>query len=415
MRVIPVVASASLLGVPTDILKTIVSHFDTLNDLATFNLTSTLAYESIKSILEFKNLCQTSYDGTWPNLVIDTENLQDPSNCLKHINKLLFIYKRVHINGPADQVAAFISLISTPPQVIDQVTFDLSFPRGTSHKNVGRKKINNNGFISAEELALVFEAAGAKKLDIDLFSHPISNRVSKALAKYLQSSSIQALKLGGIQLDSRHMTSLIKLLPVSNISKLSVTKIPFGEGIPEWIELFAETLNQTSLRHVDLSSNSLQPDEAITLFSAISSASKLQSLNVAKNMLGVPGIEALIEHLPRSNIMELDLSSTYGHVISPVIDSLPLFTSLRRLGLRANLIDDEDVESLSTVLRHTNLTELDISQNYITEMGIRELAAGVSGSKLKRLNVMSSMNAGGYDMVLENAMPPRSKLILEYI
>jgi Ran GTPase-activating protein (RanGAP) involved in mRNA processing and transport len=180
---------------------------------------------------------------------------------------------------------------------------------------------------------------------------------------------LEALKLSNNQIDVQGARLLLKLIP--------------------------------TIRKLDLSSNELGDEGAITLFDAAVSSTSLRTLILSSNQLTVACVPSLVALLGQSTplrSLHLDHNSLGLEGVTMIVKALAGNTTLEKLGLRANKIGDEGLKCISDFLmqQHHNasrwpyakccpLHTLLIGYNGITIEGVKSLTALISSAKIRKL------------------------------
>jgi Ran GTPase-activating protein (RanGAP) involved in mRNA processing and transport len=175
--------------------------------------------------------------------------------------------------------------------------------------------------------------------------------------------------------------------------------------------LNAQLLEQlSSVTSLDLSRQSLTDEDITQLAQALSTNTRLTSLNVSLNHIGAEGAKAL-----STNTTLTSLNVSLNHIGAEGAKALSTNTTLTSLNVECNQIGDEGAKALST---NTTLTSLNVSLNQIGDEGVKALSTnphltslsidrnniGDEGAKALSTNThLTSLNVGRNEIGDEGA------------
>ena len=174
----------------------------------------------------------------------------------------------------------------------------------------------------------------------------------------------------------------------SSLESFTLKCCRFGD--PSAVRLLAQGLRRNgNLRYVTIRSCFVENGHALddlslgTLIQALELNTKLTTLDVSGNKCLDRGMAALATLLDRTHMQKLDISSQCierdeSMNISMLVASLGRTTSLQRLDLRFNKLNDEDMAYLAAALSHNeSIRFLGLASNQIGNVGLSILASKV--------------------------------------
>ncbi|PIO23048.1 hypothetical protein AB205_0137950, partial [Aquarana catesbeiana] len=158
-----------------------------------------------------------------------------------------------------------------------------------------------------------------------------------------------------------------------------------------------EALTTSRIEELQLSSNHLTDSSCPHLASGIRNNQALRRLDLAKNNLEGPHFRDLMEALTTSRIEKLQLKNTHltdsscPHLASGIRNN----KTLRTLDLSVNKLEGPHFRDLMEALRTSQIEELQLWCNQLTDSSFPHLASGIRNNQtLRRLN-LSDNNLGG--------------------
>ncbi len=127
-------------------------------------------------------------------------------------------------------------------------------------------------------------------------------------------------------------------------------------------------------------------DRQLVLLSAILPSLNVKVLNLSHNPFEYVGMLALADALPKTQITDLNLSSTCGCALEKIIQILPQ-TKIQILDLYGLDILERDLESLIWKLPETQIRDLDLGANKITDPLLGFLMDCLPETKVEKLNL----------------------------
>jgi Ran GTPase-activating protein (RanGAP) involved in mRNA processing and transport len=180
----------------------------------------------------------------------------------------------------------------------------------------------------------------------------------------------------------------------SSITHLSLA----GNSTDEAIEVVAEALCfHDSLTSLDLKNSWVCPHEADVLSSVLENSMTLTNLDLGGNWLKDEGAVMLSSFLPFSNVSVLNLSNNWIALqgFAAIAGALKMAQALDTVVLNGNKAGDEGAEMIAGVLEDNHVIKtLDISDNQITSEGAKFIAASIKANKTLMSLKMRSNSLG---------------------
>ena len=196
-------------------------------------------------------------------------------------------------------------------------------------------------------------------IGLDLSENIISNVGAHYLAEVLPHSGLKELFLSWNKISNDGMRALATTMRGSSLTALRIGYQNVDEIIDDGFVCIAESLKDTNLAVLDMSSNSRRVEES--------------------------GVKALCDALPESRVLELRLQMVRVG-LQHLLVVLPQ-TVITHLDLANNQLDDEFVLLLADALPHTRLKVLNLWWNKITAVGAGHLARVLPATKIWFLNI----------------------------
>ena len=151
--------------------------------------------------------------------------------------------------------------------------------------------------------------------------------------------------------------------------------------------LLSPHLPNTKITSLDIGNNRIGI-EGMKALSPHLPNTKITSLDISNNRIGIEGMKALSPHLANTKLTSLDIAGNHigdggMKVLSPHLAN----TQLTSLNINNNGIGAEGIIALSPHLANTQLTSLDISNNWIGIEGIKVLSPHLANTQLTSLIV----------------------------
>jgi len=207
----------------------------------------------------------------------------------------------------------------------------------------------------------------------------------------LQTSSLTSLTLSTNSCEDDHKTlKLCKVLRMNcnTLTVLNLSSMRLRTG--EFTSLVDSIGACVHLQYLDMSQNHLHYGCLMDLLRATAEC-PLKAFNWSKNRLGSAGTFVLASHITQSCLLKSTLTELklrmcdIYHGLYHLGVALSLCTALCTLDLSNNAVFAHEVVD---ILENTSLTSLDISDNYISDYGMRHiLQRAVQSQSLKNLMV----------------------------
>eukprot|EP00934_Nitzschia_sp_Nitz4_P009484 Nitzschia sp. Nitz4//scaffold84_size84139//38929//40323//NITZ4_005197-RA/size84139-processed-gene-0.98-mRNA-1//-1//CDS//3329559030//9474//frame0 len=196
--------------------------------------------------------------------------------------------------------------------------------------------------------------------------------------------NLQELRLHGWHMDPISMEALLQGCEPKTISLLSLQACSFM-GEETFSQLRSFLSSQIQLHTLDLSYCRLGDLQMSQLLRTLStSLPGLTALHVGGNESSMDTLTAICQWMaqPACSLRDLNLRALWVHYsedglltktvqLDAFYQALQTNTSLERLSLSANCLDDRDLTPLTQALHTTNLVHLDLADNPYTEQGAR--------------------------------------------
>lgn len=201
---------------------------------------------------------------------------------------------------------------------------------------------------------------------LDLSKHPEAKDFLLELARHPEPLPLNTLISRSMSLEENHITSIAQTIAFRRLRKLDIAKNRIGDSV---IELLTRDSNLQHLRHLDLGFMGMT-QEAISEFAARGAEllGQLESLWLDHNAFGARGGHRLAHALPTDgNLRTLGLAGVgLGDMVMRLFGQAPALASLTSLDLGFNQLSDRGLLDLFAVYSPTNLRELKLSGNRLT-------------------------------------------------
>lgn len=302
-------------------------------------------------------------------------------------------------------------------------------------------RLNNTG------TSLVLDALRQKAPALSYFrpAKP-NNETSIALGRFYNNITIDYLDLNNLQITDAEAAGIAySFTQAKNISQLNLS---FNSFTPVGCEILMPSIPQ-SVIYLDIGWNYIQDDGAIVVSKNLLRLPNLTSLKVRGNAIGPEGAKALAYALPgtpieyydisynpspgttwpipgtvgvnaitdvlnKTNIKQLDISSTglaYDNV-GPLFKILPS-TKIWRFRIRFSPdIGDQGIALLAQVLPNTQITDLDLYKVGMTITGMRSFSEPFKKSKITQLFISNNQLNDDSAIILANSFPPSLQILI---
>ncbi|XP_040189755.1 NACHT, LRR and PYD domains-containing protein 3-like isoform X2 [Rana temporaria] len=253
-------------------------------------------------------------------------------------------------------------------------------------------------------------------------NHLTGSSCSHLASGIRNNQTLRTLDLSENNLEGPHFMDLMEALTKSRIEKLhldvnhltdsSCPHLAFGirnnqtlrilelsennlEG-PHFRDLM-EALKTSRIEILFLVGNHLSDSSCPHLASGIKNNQTLWTLNLSKNHLEGPHFRDLMEALTTSQIEELQLSnngltdSSCPHLASGIKNN----HTLRRLDLSENILEGPHIRDLMEALTTSCIERLDLKNNDLTDNSCPHLASGITNNQTLRILILSENNLEG--------------------
>jgi Ran GTPase-activating protein (RanGAP) involved in mRNA processing and transport len=247
---------------------------------------------------------------------------------------------------------------------------------------------------------------------LDLSYNNIGDKGISILAPHLRDFNIQTINFMSNHIGVIGIKALVQALP-DTILQMNLGGNNIGD---DGVKALAPFLNQSSMQELSLWDNSIS-DEGIKTLSLYLNASCLQSLNLQQNHISHEGIEVLAQYLNGSTLYQLYLwNNSIGdkgatalakHLWESKLNSLELVrngigdigvaalahalllskAALQTLILTSNRFGDAGTKALAQALSNSTLQFLDLGDNTIGDEGMKILAQHLVESAVKTLYI----------------------------
>ncbi|XP_040203072.1 NACHT, LRR and PYD domains-containing protein 3-like isoform X3 [Rana temporaria] len=230
---------------------------------------------------------------------------------------------------------------------------------------------------------------------LDLTVNNLEGPHFRDLMEALTTSRIEELRLSSNNLTDRscpHLTSGIRNNQTLRTLDLSDNNL---EG-PHFRDLM-EALTTSRIEELQLYDNHLTDRSCPHLASGIRNNQTLRTLDLSGNNLEGPHFRDLMEALTTSRIEELQLydnhltDSSCPHLASGIRNN----QTLRTLGLSENNLEGPDFRDLMEALTTSRIEELQLDNNHLTDSSCPHLASGIRNNQTLRTLDLSDNNLEG--------------------
>ncbi|XP_040188672.1 NACHT, LRR and PYD domains-containing protein 3-like isoform X2 [Rana temporaria] len=240
---------------------------------------------------------------------------------------------------------------------------------------------------------------------LDLSKNNLEGPHFRNLMEALTTSRIEELLLKNNNLTDSycpHLASGIRNNQTLRTLDLSVNNL---EG-PHFRDLM-EALTTSRIEELQLVGNHLTDSSCLHLASGIRNNQTLRRLNLGGNNLEGPHFRDLMEALTATQIEELQLrytdltDSSCPHLASGIRNN----QTLRRLNLSGNNLEGPDFRDLMEALTTSQIEELQLTSNQLTDSSCPHLASGIRNNQtLRRLNLSGNNLEGPHFRDLMEAL-----------
>ena len=243
--------------------------------------------------------------------------------------------------------------------------------------------VSSNYFRSAgcvKILSVVKSTIKLTKLDVSC---------NKVTINAIESSSYLSSK------NSLHKADTMIFKMMGNISSLNTLNLAntMVSGVA-LNDLVAALSHNEGLKELDISNNKLQTKDAIKIFQGIKHIKTLTKLDIAHNRITDEATECLSAILPNCReLVELNLSHNNFYNIAAL--DCKMILNLTKIDVSNNNIDKQTVNELSIFLSYcTKLEELNLANNDLQTKGAIELFKRLMWTTLKAINISGNCITG---------------------
>lgn len=219
--------------------------------------------------------------------------------------------------------------------------------------------------------------------ELDLSYNNLGPEGADALSPALERmSNLQKLGLEAVRLESNGMLMICSgVVGLRQLNELYLGKNNIGDtGIRGLANIFPYLTNLTVLK---INDNEIGPKGVAFLAPALDRLNKLKNLNIGNNNLSPLGVSMIIPHLPKSlEEFNMEKVGAINDCIVNLTEILPLFEKLKSLSLDNNQITSEGVQAIVNILPKLNLVYLGLIG---CEIGIHRKAISLAGSSTEVL------------------------------
>ncbi|XP_073465174.1 NACHT, LRR and PYD domains-containing protein 3-like [Aquarana catesbeiana] len=215
------------------------------------------------------------------------------------------------------------------------------------------------------------------------------------LMEALTTSRIEELQLSSTHLTDSSCTHLASGIRNNRtLKRLSLSKNNL-EG-PHFRNLM-EALTTSRIEELQLENNDLTDSSSPHLASGIRNNRTMRTLNLSRNNMEGPHFGKLMAALPTSLIEELQLKDSHltdsscPHLASGIRSN----QTLRMLNLSKNKLEGHNFSNLMEALTTSQIEELHLSSNDLTDSSCPHLASGIRNNQTLRTLILSKNNLEG--------------------
>ena len=253
--------------------------------------------------------------------------------------------------------------------------------RMTSSRCTSACYSSKNPSIASNQLKKIYKAK-CEDMDIPILSDQESRFITYCLSNF-KNRHFQMKESG---LGSKSAVAIGKVLKCANFAYVDLSKNSIGdEGI---FLLLKEICDSQTIAHLDVSNNDITPEGFEKISKILSFHPSIASFDISsyeglhRNRLSTQGAEFLFKSLQANKILQfLSLSGTcLGEGIEFISQGLMNNDSLVFLDISNNAIQGKNIENLSRAIISTQLKEINLSSNKISDDGCEFLANMMVGA-----------------------------------
>lgn len=393
--VMAIPGSMGFAKLPAELLLPIVSNIGSYNDLIAFNMTSKAVFPLIRPIFDFATACQIPSNEVWTNhnLEVETDPIIDLNRCAAHLMRFSYLYQTIVFEGHPNYVTALFELITDPLETIVDVKFR-------------RRSLNS------QNLNEFIVSIGAGWINLYLYRQVINEAMVNLLARAIDRRFTPQSRIQGIIFDVMNQRipgiffgNFFESLPFSDLRRLSIT----GGLNMHFVLKLATAMPKSQLTSFEYyivygSSNELQ-----VLGSALVLTPTLKRVSFRFAQPSNSILEGMIPGLNGSRLEELEIIHGSNMDFSvALITQLP--PSLKILNLSGNLISNEVVVHLFSVISRSNLKSINLNYNnaQLNSSHVQQITDSILASHLTSINLAENGIDAECDAILETARVGRT-------
>ena len=230
-------------------------------------------------------------------------------------------------------------------------------------------------------LAVIFKGIRNDEEAVELIRHFSESSVSQGVHSFLMAPSSNP---GRYQMEiPAELTARLFDADWSDLREIAVNQLAIG---PEGAKTLAEKVRLTKLELEE----AMIGDEGICHLTNSEALSRVESLKVGGDRLGVPGFHQLLRGGVNPELCSLSLSGDrLGNLRANELPARRQFKQLRELFLGQNDLGPDNVEALMTAFDLSNLKELELGSNKLGSKGLCALVQSGNLDQIERLGLSS--------------------------
>ena len=235
----------------------------------------------------------------------------------------------------------------------------------------------------------------SKMVKFNISNNNITAEAADDIAAFLSlNSGLQVLDLSYNELQEHGWKNIFKAAQsICDLSALKLSDINIPGKTAD--ELTAFLLYSTQLKEIDISNTNLSVLDAIKIFKGMRNISNLLTLSISHNIINDEVVDELATVLYHNTSLK-HLYFSYNDLSSlstiKIFQGMKNISKLETIDISHNMITDEAAEAIATVLSHNNkLESLDLSYNYFGCEGFAKMFGYSRNIKhLMRLSISSN-------------------------
>ena len=178
-------------------------------------------------------------------------------------------------------------------------------------------------------------------------------------------------------------------------------------------------LENTTLKEFDISRNDIADDGVLPLMQALQGTTSLEKLNISGLLISDSGAAIIGEHLKgNGKLLSLNMSNVKTTEVGAknFLHEFCTNTTLTILYIQNINLADNGMPALSAYLGNDIVQELYISQNKITDTGVKTIADAIKTNKsLRKFDISENLISGKGIVYLLEKIAYSKNLVLEYL